>query len=307
MWLGSALSGCISDDTSECVGQAYLRFSYTHNEPQDDLLTAQVEYINLFFYDGQEQLADSRCIQVTDLDENGGILLEIPEGTYTVVAWGNNHDDKFEVTGSSAMKDLRLSLLEGQDGYASSVPHLFYGRSTVTASAMNIAEGHISLIKNTNHIRVVIVDVSGTRAGSERTLPDTDLKVRIMGCNWRYDYANNLCEQARERIMEYGATNGIDGEGRPQAEFDILRMFADNACQLELVLEDVRHPEEEPLKRFGLTQKVIETIPHVNTTDDLDRYDDYEVRIEVELRQLTWTVVRILINDWEMKEFEGGI
>lgn len=307
--LTGVFSGCVSDDTSGCIGQAYLHFEYTHNASLKNLLTEQVEYVNLFFYDEQGNLNTSRCVHIQDLDANGGIRLEVPPGDYTLIAWGNNDENKFELRDVSTLNGLRLSLLEDRDGYASNIPTLFYGGALFSASATYPVENRLSLIKNTNHIRFVLVDVTPvvSRVPIQPAIQGTDFRVRLLGCNWLYNYENNLDAAARGHKMEYKPANCINTDNQPQTEFDILRMFSDNSCQLEFVIEDVRYPNAEPIKRKWLTSKILETIPDVKNDSDLDRYDEYVIRVELRQYNQTWVVVRMFINDWEIKEFEGGI
>lgn len=304
--LAGILSACVSDDTSECVGKAYLRFSYTHNKPLTDLLLDQVDYINLFFYDRQGNLCETRNVSVANLDTRNGVQLDMAPGDYTVVAWGNNDEDKFELKDVSSLNGLRLSLREDAEGYLSDIGGLFYGKTSLAVSTVNRAEGQVALIKNTNHIRIVLVDVT-PRSRAADPIPGTDLRVRLIGCNWLYDHENGLDPVTRGNQKEYRPANSINAENLPQAEFDILRMFADNSCQLEFMVEDVRYPDAEPVKREQLTAKIIETIPEVNNDDDLNRYDDFEVRVEVEQVEQTWVYVRMFINNWEVNDSEGGI
>lgn len=308
------LSGCHNDDTSDCPGTVYLRFNYTHNTSSEDRLRDQVQYLNLYFYNPAGELSRTQRVEVGQLDARGGISLNLPPDNYTMVAWGNNDAAQCEIRNAERLDDLRLSLREDAQGYVCHHSSLFHGRSSFVASVTEPVESQVSLIKNSNHIRVVLVDVTGTPPGTRgaEPLPGTDLRVRIRGCNWLYDGENNLDPAARQRAMEYQPTPSFSADGWPQAEFDILRMFSDNSCQLKLSVEDTRYADDyaeaNPVHDLWLTQQIIDTVPEVNTDDDLNRHDDFEVRLEVKLGpDRTWSVHRILINDWEVGNSIGGI
>lgn len=303
-------SGCITDDISDCPGILYVDFEYTYNPENVNYLQDQVEHINLYFYDENYKLVMTEDIDVGDLDSNGGIYLEVPPGRHTIVAWGNTDEINFEITDQEDFEAFRLTTLKDEDDYISDIPLLFYGITTAAIKKTENIRCEIPLVKNTNSIHIGVVDATN----SDKNLPaeqapqlNTDLKVRLEACNWQYTNLNVISPEAQGSTVEYKPVNSTNRSNDLYTDFNILRMFSDNSCHLEVIVEDIRNEEVQPVMRFWLTEKILTTEPLVNNDEDLLRFYDYEVKIEVAFENNTWTVVRVWINEWEMEESFGGI
>lgn len=86
-------AGCIREDMKDCAGGLRLRFRYTHNVQGKDLLAERVRDIRVYVFD-QNTGALAHIIRPTSQDiANGYVDTDIPDGIYTVSAWGGGGED----------------------------------------------------------------------------------------------------------------------------------------------------------------------------------------------------------------------
>lgn len=300
-----SLMGCFPEDDDGCRKAVYLRLSYTLNRHETDKFSEQVNNLNILVYNEDGTFRESHSIGCGKLDANNRYKLDLEPGKYKIVVWGNCTDDSFLLTEGPSYTQMRMHLKAEADNSVSQCSSLFHGFADIDVA--QDGEHHIEMIKNTNLIRVVIEDLGNTRAaGNTRVCPDTHFSVRISGNNGIYTYDNQLTNECATQPLTYLPAYGRTEAQDVKAEFTVLRMFCDRSDMLNLTLRDTRFPDSEPIHDLWLTEKILSTIPEVNTDRDLDKYDEYEIRFQVRFNG-TWSVVKIYINDWELTESSGGI
>ena len=194
---------CIHGDLADCppmVNYA-VAFSYTYHVGDDERFYDDVKKINLFVFKHDGVDLDTIYVTKTELspyDRNFNIPLELPVGTYDMVAWGNVLDDQpFHITpdqfvqGETTLAQARL-ILEKTAGELndSELEKLFWGEITTEIPLHVNKIDTMPLYNDTKRIRVVL-------HWDYRDLPEDqwidhrNVVVRINGTNACYRFHND--------------------------------------------------------------------------------------------------------------------
>ena len=113
------LASCIRDDRDDCEYPLRLHFTYNYNREQTDLLHDEVPCIDLCLYDSNSGIIMKHTkIQEAELDDDGNFIWNVPEGRFTLVAWGGI-ESRYELDTKSPLLKALLTL-PATDGY---IPH----------------------------------------------------------------------------------------------------------------------------------------------------------------------------------------
>lgn len=84
----TGLSSCVRDGREECEFPLRLRFAYTFNRENRDLLKEELHDIRMYLYDSATGcLLKSGSVDVDALPEDGTYEWRVPQGRHTLVCW----------------------------------------------------------------------------------------------------------------------------------------------------------------------------------------------------------------------------
>ena len=176
-----AMSSCDSwlyEEEGDCSVYYRLKFRYDMNLKWADAFANEVTSIHLYAFDNSGVLAWQKAEQIVpETAENYSMLLDLPAGDYKLLAWcglqnDGEREESFSVpearVGETRMEQLQCALNRQHDeSGAYSNEHLyrlFHGVLDVSLPVNDDGGSYeytMSLIKNTNHIRVILQHLSG--------------------------------------------------------------------------------------------------------------------------------------------------
>lgn len=317
--VGLSLVGCTKEDLSMCVEpnprSVGVRFVYTHNADRVDRFSTDVQAITLFVFDHNE-------VCVAQLHEEGDTLQQeyvmslnsLPMGTYTLVAWAdvterstyelseegpNGTLSPFEMQ-KTLFDQARTVLASPQKQNVTEVPSdLYHGMVSEVVIGAQSQEIEISLIKNTNLIRTVITGLDKVGNNTSPEYIKQRFRTTITAANGRMGFDNKIIPNGGELVYQpynvHTKSLNLHNENRVlrlQKEVPVLLTITDTQTGDELATFDV--------------VKWLLAIPGngIKTNEDLDRYDTYDIKVDVSdfATQLTVT-----INGWTVVIRTGGM
>ncbi|WP_165042483.1 FimB/Mfa2 family fimbrial subunit [Dysgonomonas sp. ZJ709] len=289
--------GCIDKDYDDCptgLGLS-LSFVYTHNTAYKDLFADQVETLDLFIYDEDNNFFVAKHILSADLDIGNSYSLSfLPVGNYTIVIWGNMDALRFNNTYTSMLADMQVSIITDHQRLVTSGKYsLFHGLAKIRATDNGIQT--ISLIKNTNDIHIIIEDDPATGGTKNIKEPYT---VQLDGFNGDYNYDNSLAGNAK---LQHISACTMTHDQAQQTDFTVMRFFKEGNMQITL-----KNASGEVLYEESLTQRILQNLP-INTQEDLDRLDDYTFHYRVSNENGTNSFALISINNWQVINSPSGM
>jgi len=291
-------TGCIRDGVRNCEEDTRIRFQfvYDYNADERDKFAEQVDHISLFIYDTETGLLeDSFEFYREDMEENHTVSVMLPAGRHTAVAWGNCHTQHYRIHApeTTASMQLEMTCITGQVMTQTNPGSLFH-----TSNTFEVIEGSeytvpISLIKNSNRVKVIIKGLSE----EDKKTAESLLVFRMTSNNWKYNFDNSIrSEEAIVYIPEYHREENEGEEDDISVTFYPLRLFSyDEETALSLRYRNAMTGRETVLERAlipyllkAVEEPVAASRNHVLTKNDddneyLDRHDDYEVTFIMEV------------------------
>jgi hypothetical protein len=207
----TALTGCdaIMDDEPEpCPVGLDIRFVYDYNLERANAFPSQVDCLTVHFYDSADNYVMTRT-ETTDVlaDENYRMTVDLPEGDYTIVAYGGVECDKasFSHTAQpqtgSRLEDLGMYLHPEAPGSQNEKGHLhdhFYGtlKVHVTRAPMR-GQVTVKMMKNTNHFRFILQHMTYL------PLDGKDYEFKITDDNTLFDHTNMLVDNGQTTYLPW--------------------------------------------------------------------------------------------------------
>ncbi len=268
------LAGCIkSDETcNDASPLVTLVFTYDRHTGTGDLFAEQVSSVDIFVYDGQGKFVEERTVAVSRMGEGNTVGFNLANGDYTFVAWGNFDEDHFTYNRSDELSASSLTVnADADDNVEIHSATLFHGSGSATVKGRNTSVP-MPMVKNTNLVRIFIY-IKDAVAG--RSDPETGVSVRITGSNGHYDYGNSPLDcNTLTYIPRYSRENGQV----LSAEMTVLRLSSGDDTMLQIL--DTENSGE--VYNGSLTDLIFSEIETVNTDEDLDRHDTYELTFVLE-------------------------
>jgi hypothetical protein len=274
---------CVHGDLDDCppMVKYAVAFEYTNHTGKTDRFYEDVKKINLYVFD-EDNLIYTTTTEISPYEKNFNIPLDLPMGNYHIIAWGNVLDDEpFAITpnefekGKTTFDEARL-ILERKAGNLSEdeLEKLFYGTKDVEIALYYNRIDTVSLMNNTNRVRVVLYWDHGITS-PENQIGYEDITVRLNGSNAVYKFSNDL-ELNKVIYSPYSIdlTGGIlETDKLPNAltifyypdiepdntgvdsvvyDFSILRMLVNNEIKLTVLkdadsgIENLLIPKTDP-------------------------------------------------------------
>lgn len=308
MQLGAASCDYIHEDLEPC--DHYLHFSYTYNMLSADAFVPQMtcqetaKQVELFIFDEAGGFLRSQTISGAELTSNR-IQIDLEPGTYQLLAWAGLNDTDYawtRPTAGESMADWQMAVKQENGIVNRELLGLFQGSLELTIPEGGETDTEFPLVKNTNKIRVVLIDAnSGTGLNAD------DFTVSATTQNGDLDYQNQpiTTESVTWQPYYQGMETVEDTNGNAvyQAictELNTLRLIENSKTSLAITHQG----ETEPFLHVSLTDLLLLTKmeSHDMTAQEyLDRQDEYVITAYLDMIGGKAHCLEILVNDWTIR------
>lgn len=324
-----AMSSCdnwLYEEEGDCSVYYRLKFRYDMNLKWADAFANEVTSIHLYAFDKSGVLAWQKAEQIVPgTVENYSMLLDLPAGDYKLLAWcglqnDGEHDESFSVpearVGETRMEQLQCALNRQHDeSGAYSNEHLyrlFHGVLDVSLPVNDDGGSYeyiMSLIKNTNHIRVILQHLSGVDLNKD------DFIFRIDDENGLMAYDNELLEDENINYRPWDVQNveagiGMDGNRAVSnvkglvADFTVGRLIETHRKKMILAIDtkDGKKVARIPVMDYALMGKEYYEKEYrypMNERQFLDRLDECVMTLFLDENN-NWVSSVIQILSWRV-------
>lgn len=324
-----AMSSCdnwLYEEEGDCSVYYRLKFRYDMNLKWADAFANEVTSIHLYAFDKSDVLAWQKAEQIVPgTAENYSMLLDLPAGDYKLLAWcglqnDGEHDESFSVpearVGETRMEQLQCALNRQHDeSGAYSNEHLyrlFHGVLDVSLPVNDDGGSYeytMSLIKNTNHIRVILQHLSGVDVNKD------DFIFRIDDENGLMAYDNELLEDENINYRPWDVQNveagiGMDGNRAVSnvkglvADFTVGRLIETHRKKMILAIDtkDGKKVARIPVMDYALMGKEYYEKEYrypMNERQFLDRLDECVMTLFLDENN-NWVSSVIQILSWRV-------
>ena len=324
-----AMSSCdnwLYEEEGDCSVYYRLKFRYDMNLKWADAFANEVTSIHLYAFDKSGVLAWQKAEQIVPgTAENYSMLLDLPAGDYKLLAWcglqnDGEQDESFSVpearVGETRMEQLQCALNRQHDeSGAYSNEHLyrlFHGVLDVSLPVNDDGGSYeyiMSLIKNTNHIRVILQHLSGVDVNKD------DFIFRIDDENGLMAYDNELLEDENINYRPWDVQNveagiGMDGNRAVSnvkglvADFTVGRLIETHRKKMILAIDtkDGKKVARIPVMDYALMGKEYYEKEYrypMNERQFLDRLDECVMTLVLDENN-NWVSSVIQILSWRV-------
>lgn len=295
-----ALSGSCTKEMgwNECPPYLRLMFEYTHNPDETDYFSRDVNDVLLCFFDANGNHAYTQEYAVSSM-KNGNMLdlnMNLPDGTYTVVAWGNADESEFTFSGTSALSSMCLDIkCDGSGEVCSNSCDLFHGMATIVLSKAQTTEQTIEMIRNTNDVTVLVNGLS-----TQNLTRATEYSFRINGTNGSLGYDNSVIATSTTTYAPTYSDVTVDGTDYLQATFKTLRIQTTSDLTLDLSVDGTVTNSD------NLASLIMTNFSHISTDSDFDKYYEFTFVYDYDSGDDTYTLIKIEVGDWTAVINSGG-
>ena len=335
--LSGFLAGCedsfIFDDEGDCNLHYKLMFRYDMNLKWADAFANEVKSVRVYAFDKNKKLVRIFQEEGTPLESpDFAINLDLPADHYTLIAWCGIDNPGVKNQSFYApenigmeMEDLYCRLeTESNDMLSDySDQHLqfmFYGSLEVDIRESDNIGGErvitMPLIKDTNHIRVTLVQLSGEDTdvddfsysieaanGLMNNENDLSSSTVITYLPWNLDNAETMIQnQNGDNVKCLSAVADLDISRMTVAETESLKLTIRNNSTNELVASI-------PVIDYALLSKDYYEMAYghqMTNQEFLDREDEYNLTFFLD-SNLRWIDSFIYINSWRIVLHNYGL
>lgn len=334
--LAGAITSCdsiLDYDDGDCSIQYRVKFKYDYNMDEVDVFSKQVKTVTLYAFDDNNNLVFQKTDEGAPLEEDGYLMtVDIDPSKYHLIAWAGLNNESFAVPllypQQSEIEELKVKTLrkamtrpasrgdeKGQYIVDQELHSLWHGEARNPATTRSGREqiSTVSLVKNTNNIRIVVAQVNKSGGPITRALSKETFKCEIYDDNGYMNYDNSLLE---DNLLTYKpfivesevvATRAFSAADEPAKEYNavvseisIARLVENKTPQLTIknsVTDETLFHCSNLVKYLELLQ--LEKYKDRNYTlqEYLDREDNYSMIIFVD-EKLALIKTVIDVNDW---------
>lgn len=290
------LWGCIDDHISKC--RLSLQFEYTLHNYSGDRLSDEIKSFTLYIYDDKDEFVSRKQVGIEELDSENCIKLTLPSMKHSVVVWGNYCTESYRCVHDLKLHENSVTLVDktsNNEVKEIALP-LFYG--FVEVQGKKDTPYIVSMIKNTNRIKVIIKQAPLSRGGDDFT---SDYKVKIYSSNGTYKFDNSIAGTEQLTYIPKYSSQETD----THADFMVMRLAPDS--DMRVVITD---RSDQNIEIDQLVAQEIMSVPgsDISTQRDFDRYDEHTLVYELtETTDGTYILALIKINDWDVISSGGGV
>ena len=347
----SACDNVIYDNEGDCSNHYLVHFKYDHNMKWADAFSNEVTSVRLYAFDKQGTLVWQKSESGAALAAAGyNMEVEVPAGDYTLLAWcgvdNGLSTEHFNIPdhkiGETKLEHLtcrmtRTSVTDQAGAHAESKESLlplFHATKEVSWPSKDdylVVRDTMSLIKDTNHIRIMLQHLS------DQDVDVNDFVFTIDEANGFMAHDNSLLDDENITYRPWNKQNaqaGIDISQYPVhpwwggydpapsaqddvdtndgaitkvqmaiCDFTIARLMADRPTFLTIRRTDGDLVARLPLRDYALILK--DAYHHkMSEQEYLDRQDDYALTLFLD-RTHHWISTTIIINQWRVVLQDG--
>lgn len=305
----------LHEDLPPCVTGIQLRFVDNENMDESNRFYKQVHCLNLFVYDAQGNILESRTALREEIeDENWRMYLELPPGKYKLLAYGGMDckDASFSFTSNPSetlMQDLEVRLDQQYASQTNNKPlhYLFYGALDFDVPQAGIDTGYmeatLEMMKDTNDIRIILANENGLPTDAD------DFDFNIICDNSLMNYQNDIVPTSPTTYWPWTSGNsevGLTESGNPAtvawAEISTARFVFGNPTTLLITSKSDGHEVVRlPLLNILMLYKS-ERPQYYSWT--AQQYLDRESRWNMTFFLTAdgrWLETKIVVNDWVVR------
>lgn len=321
------LCGCVYEDDSDCgdgsiagTGEGVkLDFSFTNNKEAQNLFANQINDVRVYIFDQ----ASGILRYIVDLDREdivrGEIAVDIPSGTYSIVAWASNAEDMMadgfraawadDTDGDgqtneyddiskdvTTLKDFRMMLTYDQvpDGEAGDVTpkianfgDLYYAEGdNLVIDRKQDQTIYFNFTKNTSVLNVTVGGMqhfgAATRATGDSIPP---VNLFVLGNNGIMENNNSTDNNAQR--MRYNPYNQTMTTDTLTTSIKSMRLDLDEQSQDDVKLY-LHNPDDhsDVINPMGLLDVILATCDDqgntvYNNQQDIDKEDEFNIEITI--------------------------
>ena len=329
-----ALVSCdklVFEEEGDCVVNYRLRFVYNMNLKWADAFPSEVHSVHLYAFDRNGLFVKEFTANGPEVDsEDYRMLLDLAPGRYTLVAWcgmenvgvtGKSFTVPVPVAGQTRIEELTCALNVASDSqsaaYSDTMLHFLY-HGIEEVDLPDVYNGDfdytIYLTKDTNHIRIILQQLSGEDMDPEEftfLIEDANGWMghdnRLLGTQ-RIDYRPWSVLPAEAGIIPDDKTGSGYGEIVQTkglvADLSTSRLMADHRNEMVLTItgREGKTIARVPLLQYALMSREYYELAYDHRITDqelLDREDEYIFTFFLDDSQ-RWTEMHINILSWRM-------
>lgn len=303
-------------DDEDCSTHLRVRFVYDRNMKFADAFSHEVKVVTLYAFGTDGRLAYTKTESAADITSRGGYMEvdDLTPGIYDLQVWAQGEEryaDSYEfgaaTIGQSEASVLKCRVARTGRHLTHDLTPLFHGRAEAqdlsTLPQGGVQTATVSLTKNTNHVRIVLQNLSG------RSLSADDFLFTIDDENTYMDYDNSLLPADSVTYHEwakYGGNAGVEVNARQEftsvaavvAELTVNRLMTDRKPRLSVCDKDGRRILSIPLTDYALLVKGNYN-REMSDQEYLDRQDEYNLTFFLDENN-EWMSASILVNAWQV-------
>lgn len=333
--LAGTITSCdsiLDYNDGDCSIEYCVKFKYDYNMEEVDVFAQQVRTVTLYAFDDNNNLVYQKTDQGEQLrDGNYSMKVDIDPSQFHLIAWAGLNNESFAVPllypEQSQIEELKVKTLrkvvtradaenEKENYIVEQELHsLWHGEVKNAPTTRNGREqiSIVSLVKNTNNIRIVVAQVNQSVGPVTRTLTKETFKCNIYDDNGYMNYDNSLLEDnlltykpfvvesevVRTRAFSAGYEQAEEYNA-VVSEISVARLMENKTPQLTITnsaTNETLFHSPNLVKYLELLQ--LEKYKDRNYTlqEYLDREDNYSMIIFVD-EKLALIKTVIDVNDW---------
>lgn len=311
----SCKQGLIFEGEGDCGIYYRIRFKYDYNIKFADAFANEVNSVALYVFDQNDRLLEQYVTSDKEALSSGNfeIELELEPQRYTLLAWaGLDNEESFKLLADAEIGVTTLQQMQvkmqvdyneaGEAVVTDDLKPLFHGTKEIVVGEMpGTYTETLSLMKNTNVVRVLLHELSGTEISADKFI------FEIKDDNGFYNWDNAII---RDQMITYSPWHVSTGTADIEqsraattisvalAEHTIGRMSATSSPVLtvksretgELVLSI-------PIAKYALLIKG-NYRKDMSDQEYLDRQDEYSMTFFLDEGE--WVSSYIVINSWRV-------
>ena len=320
----SACDRLVYDDEGDCVVNYRLRFVYDMNLKWADAFPSEVHSVHLYAFDSNGLFVKEFTANGEEVDsEDYRMQLELNPGKYTLVAWcGMENEGVTEksftvpvpVAGQTRIDELTCALNVKADSSSTNysdtmLNFLYHGIQEVDLPKVYHGdfEYTIYLTKDTNHIRIILQQLSG------EDMDPADFEFRIEEANGLMGYDNRMLGTQPVEYRPWDVLSDEAGIGGQQsdlvyakgviADLSTSRLMANHQNDMMLTItSDDTLVAQVPLLQYALMSRDYYVMAYGHSMSEqefLDRQDEYLFTFFLD-ESKRWTEMHIQILSWRV-------
>ncbi len=241
-------------------------------------VTKEVGHIWFFVFDESGKLVTQIKADKEDIADRL-INAALPDGKYTISAWGTDGNDLIEdqngyrIEGST-LGDFRV-ILENPENF----DKLFHAETSVTVKEGQTNGAEFDFTRQTHILNVTVSGVQHLPDGGITTRADAQLlDIYVEGKDGAYSYDGKIADNSP--INQFRGTRTFDNDAVTDA-IPIQRLVSDFHDGSNAILLHIKYDGEGVITPVDILE-TIEANPNYNTQTQIDIEHEYNIELEIQ-------------------------